>query len=185
VDILNQNKLIDYNLWGLHDYFQTEEVTNILYKHLRSDEYKNNIIQKNPYKGRYNNNNDLFIHIRLGDFVQYGLYLPIEYYLGGIKKLSGNFEKIYLGSDSLDHEIIKELQILYPKIILVDTDPIKTIQLGSTCKHIILSGGSFSGVIGYLSFFSNIYYSEYQMMGEPGIFTNKSWNIIKKSEWKE
>jgi hypothetical protein len=46
-------------------------------------------------------------------------------------------------------------------------DEITTFKFASTCKHIILSHGSFSALIGYLSFFSNIYYPEYE--------ANKIW----------
>ena len=50
---------------------------------------------------------------------------------------------------------------------IIDFGEIHTFQFASTCKHIILSHGSFSAVIGYLSFFSDIYYPEYE--------SNKIW----------
>ena len=43
-------------------------------------------------------------------------------------------------------------------IELLHYNEIDTIQFGSTCKNIILSHGSFSAMIGNLSFYSNIYY---------------------------
>jgi hypothetical protein len=45
---------------------------------------------------------------------------------------------------------------------LIEFDEIKTIQFASTCKNIILSHGSFSAIIGFLSFFSNVHYPEYE-----------------------
>ena len=40
----------------MHDYFQTKEITNILYNHLQLN--KKHIMDKNPYKFCYKNNND-------------------------------------------------------------------------------------------------------------------------------
>jgi len=175
--ILNSNN-IDYNLNLNSGYFQSEEITDILYKHLLSVEQKSNIIKHNPFKNRYNNNNDLFIHIRLGDVSHFNP--GIEYYIECIKATEGN--QIYIASDSPNHTIIKELQLIYPTINIINYDEIKTIQFGSTCKNIILSHGSFSAIIGYLSYFTkNIYYpNENRRNGwcPMGLFTNKGWTPI-------
>ena len=68
----------------------------------------------------------------------------------------------------------------YPKAIIIDYDEIKTIQFASTCKNIILSHGSFSAVIGYLSFFSNVNYPEYEKdkMWYGDMFSINKWNKI-------
>lgn len=49
----------------MKDYFQNEKITTILHKHLNNN--MKDIIDKNPYKDRYRNNNDIFLHIRLTD----------------------------------------------------------------------------------------------------------------------
>ena len=74
---------------------------------------------------------------------------------------------MYISTDDKNHSIIIDLLQLYPSSQLINYDEITTFQFASTCKHIILSHGSFSAVIGYLSFFSNIYYPEYTL--------NKIW----------
>jgi hypothetical protein len=59
---------INYNLSHTTNYFfQTKEISNILYNYLHKDNIKLNIINNNPFKKQYNNNNDLHIHIRLTD----------------------------------------------------------------------------------------------------------------------
>ena len=55
----------------------------------------------------------------------------------------------------------------YPATKILDYNEILTIQFASTCRNIILSHGSFSAIIGYLSFYSTIYYPEYEI--------NKIW----------
>jgi hypothetical protein len=74
---------------------------------------------------------------------------------------------LYISTDDKKNTIIIELLHLYPSSQLINYDEITTFQFASTCKHIILSHGSFSAVIGYLSFFANIYYPEYEL--------NKMW----------
>jgi hypothetical protein len=118
-----------------------------------------NIIITNQFKERYNTNNDLYIHVRLTDTEQWNP--GITYYINAINNV--NFDNIYISSDDINHKIIIKLKELYPSSQLIKLDEISTIQFASTCKHIILSHGSFSAVIGYLSFFSNIYYPEYEL----------------------
>ena len=71
------------------------------------------------------------------------------------------FENGYISSDSTDHEICKQLLEKYPKLSIINYDEVKTIQFGTTCKQLIISHGFFSAVLGYLSFYSLVYYPEY------------------------
>ena len=161
--IYNYNNL-NYNLNPNNAYFQTKEITNFIYNYLHTDSVKLNIIEKNPFKMRYNNNNDLFIHIRLADVKDKNP--GINYYVNTIKQVIfdkyDKYDKMYISTDERNHNIITTLLQLYPNAILINYDEIGTFQFASTCKNIILSHGSFSAIIGYLSFFSNIYYPEYE-----------------------
>jgi len=146
---------LNYNLNPNNNFFQTKEISNFLYNHLYNT--KSSIIEKNPFKNRYKNNNDLFIHVRLKD-VAY-LNPGINYYLNVIKKI--NCDTIFISTDDPHHSIIKIL-LQHPNAKLIQNNEIQTFQFGSTCKHILLSHGSFSAIIGYLSFYSIVYYPEYQ-----------------------
>jgi hypothetical protein len=154
---------INYNLNPNKNFFQTKEITNFIYNYLHKDNIKSNIICNNSFKERYNKNNDLFIHVRLTDVAH--LNPGIKYYINAIKNI--NYDNLYISTDDKNNSIIKKLLQLYPSSQLINFDEITTFQFASTCKHIILSHGSFSAVIGYLSFFSNIYYPEYEL--------NKMW----------
>ena len=88
------------------------------------------------------------------------------------------FNKLYISSDESNHKIIKDITKIHDAEIL-NYNEIQTIQFGSTCKNVVLSHGSFSAVIGYLSFFSNIYYKEYGEKNWHGdIFSIPSWNMV-------
>ena len=74
------------NLDPNHHFFQTKEIIQVIYDHLHSPLVMQNIIRVNPYKARYQKNNDLFVHIRLTD-VEY-LNPGIEYYMTAIADIS-------------------------------------------------------------------------------------------------
>jgi len=155
------NSNLTSNINANDHYLQTKEITNFLYYYLQ--QIKSSIILKNPFKERYKNNNDAFVHIRLTDAAQYNP--GIKYYIHAINNIK--FDKLYISTDDINHTIIKELLQLYPSSELINLDEITTFQFASTCKHLLLSHGSFSAVIGYLSFFSDIYYPQYEI--------NKIW----------
>lgn len=168
---------IKSNLDPNENYFQTIEISKFLLDFLHKEHVKNKIIDLNPFKFRYNNNNDCFIHIRLGDMTRYNP--GSEYYIKTLQNMK--FNSIYIGTDTIDHQIIKNILKEYPnETTVLNYNETDTIQFGSTCKNIILSHGSFSAVIGYLSFFSYIYYPEYKFrMWFGDMFSMPNWNMIK------
>ena len=171
-----QEPLLTSNLDPNHNYFQTKEITNILYNYLQCDNIKTNIINKNPFKDRYNANNDLCIHIRLTDAARFNPGL--DYYLKAISNIQ--FDNLYITTDEPHHEIIKQITQIYSNVKIVCENEIQTLRFSSTCKNIILSHGSFSAVIGYLSFFSNVHYPEYDInkMWYGDMFSINGWNKI-------
>ena len=172
-----QSNNINLALNPKHSFFQTKEITNFIYNYLHTELIKSKIIEKNPFKERYNMNNDLYIHVRLTDVEHFNP--GITYYLNTIKSI--NYDKLYISTDDKDHAIIQKLFEAYPSAKLIKYDEIKTFQFASTCKKILLSHGSFSAVIGYLSFFSDIYYPEYESdkMWYGDMFSIKNWIKIK------
>jgi len=147
------------NLNPNNNYFQTKEITNFLHNYLHSDAIKSRIINANPYKERYNNNNDVLLHIRLTDVARFNPGL--NYYVNALKGIT--YDNIYITTDQPSHTIINSLLQLYPTAKIIHETEVATLQLSSTCKHIILSHGSFSAIIGYLAFFSTVYYPEYEL----------------------
>lgn len=155
-DILKRNELKE-NIDSYMHFFQTKEISIFLYLYFNLERIKLKIMEANPFKERYNNNNDLFVHVRLGDVVD--RTPKVDYYLESIEKFEYN--NLYIGSDSINHEYIKQIKNKYPLAILIDYSPVKTIQFGSTCKKILLSHGTFSACIGWFGFYSKIYYPKF------------------------
>lgn len=166
---------IDYNVETpkYTEYYQTRFISNLIYNHINLN-LRNDIIQNNQFKDRYNNNNDCIIHIRLGDICQFN---PGNvYYDRALNRVS--FDKLYIATDSRDHDIVISLLRRFP-IDIINLDEIDTLKFGSTCKHIILSHGTYSATLGYLGFYSNIYY--------PKINPDRTWHgdIFSIPGWNE
>ena len=161
-------ELTDWNYFSIFDkesinfnldaktYFQSKKISDKIHECLNSSEVSEKIIQKNQYKNRYNNNNDCFIHIRLGDVAQWNP--GFEYYRGILSTLK--VDNIYIATDSPHHSIIKELQEKYPNVKMFDGSLSNIIKFASTNKYVILSYGTFSAVIGYLSYHSTVFYKK-------------------------
>lgn len=165
------------NLNTSHSSFlQTHKIATRVHKYIIAN--KESIIEKNPFKHRYNNNNDVYVHIRLTDAE---VFNPgIEYYLKALSMIK--FDTLYISSDNPDHEIIYRILMEYPDSSTIITyEPEETIQFASTCKHIVLSHGTFSAMIGYFAFYSNVYFSGYDRTAERwcgDVFYMDGWNVV-------
>lgn len=172
MSIYNCTEPITYNLEPNDHYFQSKYMSNIIHDYLQTEKVKSNIIQANPFKERYNNNNDVVVHIRLGDVVNYNPGL--NYYMNTIKQLT--FDNLFITTDDKTHEMIRILLETF-NAKLIDDDEIRTFQFASTCKHVILSHGSFSAIIGYLAYDSTVYYPSYNVgfMWFGDMFSIPNW----------
>ena len=146
------NILINKNII-MNDCYQLKEFILYLKKYFDDNNLFEQVKIKNIYNSRYNKNNDLFVHVRLGDII--GTYnLPFEYYDNIISTIK--FENGYISSDTINHEICQKLINKY-NLIKIELNEVQTIMYGSTYKYIVLSGGTFSWLIGFLGIYSNVY----------------------------
>jgi hypothetical protein len=175
--IYNYDGVIDFNIIGFENhYFQTPFISNVLYNYFKEEINTTNIIMANKFNHRYNNNNDIFIHIRLNILSR--LQIPQIYFEKVIELLE--YDNIYLASDNPNHEICLNLCNKYANCNIIYYDEVDTIHFGSTCKNIILSNGTFSYTVGILSFYSHVYYPEKDVNNpwHGDIFVIPSWNKV-------
>jgi hypothetical protein len=169
-DASPKNIIINNDVW-----FHTNRFCKLIESYFIKNNLFKKVMDKNYYKERYNNNNDLFIHIRLGDVEDITMEL-LSYFDKTIESLI--FHKGYIASDNINHEICRYLSNKY-KLIFIKENEIKTIMFGSTCKNIILSGGTFSWLIGFLATKNaNIFYPDIKKKWYGNIFNFKNWKKI-------
>jgi len=162
------NIIITNNTW-----FQNYEFCLYLEIYFNKQSIKNKIINKNKFIERYAKNNDLFVHVRLDDVEQISSNSTFEYYDNIIKNYT--FDNGYISSDNLNNYICYNLIQKY-SLKVIDLNEEETIMFGSTCNTIVLSGGTFSWLIGFLAFYSkNINYPINNKKWYGDIFVYKNW----------
>ena len=186
---LNRNIIFrqcSYNPFNLidHAWCQTSSIVSYIRNIVN---YENRVYDSNPYKERYGINNDLFIHVRLGDTAELKFNVLYEYYDNIIDKIynSDNYKNSphyntgisYITSDSINHDICQKLIHKYG-LKIYDSDEIDTVQFGSTCQSIVLSNGTYSWLIGLLSFRSNIHYPNIKVKWHGNIYVYPDWHEV-------
>lgn len=119
---------------------------------------------------------NVFIHVRLDDavFANPG----IEYYEKALSQI--NFNEIYISSDSPESSLVQTLIDKY-KMKLYNHNPATTITFAKNFNNLILSNGTFSWWIAFLSKAENIFYPELKNSGRmfhPDIYFS-DWKCIK------
>jgi hypothetical protein len=157
-------------------YYQTREIC-YLFKEVFSDPAKRAALrEKNPFRERYGTNCDVFVHVRLGDVAE---HCPgLAYYTNALDGI--DFKQGYISSDSPMHPLVQELMAKY-NLRFVALSPHRTIQFANTCKHLILSNGTFSWMMGFFAFdASTIQYPKVKVPWHGDIFVFPEW---KEVDW--
>lgn len=170
--ILENKNLTTEKLSTAKIFCQSPEFSKYLFEYVNQDFVKKSIMD-NKFKDRYKNNNDVFLHIRLGDVICYNP--NFDFYDGIISTLT--YDNIFIASDSPNNEICTKLCSKY-NAKMYNENETDTILFGSTCKNIILSGGTFSYMIGLFGFYSNIYYPTNKYKWHGDIFNLPNWKEI-------
>lgn len=121
------------------------------------------------------NEDEIFIHYRLGDTINDRKMLPIEYYEEHLNSIS--FKTGFISSDTINHPNCIQLINKYNLTPLENFSPISTILFAKDFKKIILSEGSFSWWIGFLNKDGKIYCNERERFWHGDLFFDR-WNYI-------
>jgi hypothetical protein len=170
-DVLNSDS-IDYNINADDSFFQTKEISNYLYTYLQKRENKRLILPFNEFNKRHGNNNDCFVHVSDGTS-----NLVFEYYDKVLSEIS--FDNLYISCVNSNDDVVQQIMNKYQNSSVLSYEESDTIKFASTNKYVILSSGSLSAVIGYVSYDSTVYYPDYENTGNGGLLSIPTWNKIE------
>jgi len=163
IDLLS-NKTINFGI----DYrgnFQNGEFVKM---------FRNEILSL--FSPEYDNShqNDVYIHVRLDDMAY--LNPGLSYYRKCLENMT--YDRIFMSTDSPNHEIIKSLSEEFP-VIYYNDSPINTINFAKNFGNLILSKGTFSWWIGLLSKAKQIFYPS-GFPEHPRIFLFDDWTPMDR-----
>lgn len=177
MDVLNNTDLkeLPYRIL-LPEYYQSKEFALYL-KQYFDQNFRKDYNDNNKYQIA-SNNNYLYIHIRLDDVTRFNPGLSYYEKAINLVKQNNGFDTGYISSDSPNHPLVQKL-IQDHNLLLINTNNITDlIMFGSICRNIILSHGTFSWLIGFLSNNSNVYYPKVKHIWHGDIFVYPEWHEI-------
>jgi hypothetical protein len=124
----------------------------------------------------------VFVHYRIGDIIDDRRMLPLEYYKEALDKIKPKGG--YISSENINHHFCTQLITEY-KLTPYQSDPLSTINFAKNFNNIILSEGTFSWLMGFLSNSEKIYCNsrDYRWCGDINMsnWNNLSWDYCLES----
>jgi hypothetical protein len=121
-------------------------------------------------------NDQVFVAYRIGDINGERQMLPIEYYREALQNI--RCHDGYITSDTPDHPNVLQLANEF-NLKIYNESPLETIDFAKNFNNLVLSEGSFSWWIGFLSNAENIYYNERPRFWHGDIFVLPEWKGLK------
>jgi hypothetical protein len=143
-------------------------------------DYRSDILDLYQYKTKPKidiSQDDAFFACRFGDCLKNGrTYCSIEYIEEELKINRHNYRNVYVTSDSPDYPPLVKLMDEY-NLNRYNNDPLKTILFAKNFDNLILSAGSFSYWMAYLSEANNI--TVYGKCRADALQRNNAWGYNK------
>jgi hypothetical protein len=141
-------------------YFQTAAFADHLKKYFAA--HKGPIRAANPWIGE---NREVFVHVRIGDMPKHTP--PISYFEERLDAIP--FVKGFIASDTPNHPTVQHLIQKYGLTLFQDTE-VRTIQRANACKYVVLSHGTFSWLMGFFAFDSEVFCPPWKATWHGDIF---------------
>jgi len=123
------------------------------------------------------NKNDAFIACRLGDcLIRQRVYCTTDYIDHQLQASRDSYDKVYITSDTIDHSPLVDLIEKYD-LTIYQNEPLNTILFACRFNNLILSAGSFSYWMAYLSEATNI--TVYKNNTQDPLQKHNAWSYNK------
>lgn len=184
--MLFSSNIIDINDENFMSILESESIERYHYRFVGYYQLKDFILKyqdeiKSLFTLKFINKpeNEVFVAYRIGDINGERQMLPIEYYEDALNTI--NPDGGYISSDTPNHPNVLTLSKKY-NLSIYNSTPLDTINFAKNFNNIILSEGSFSWWIGFLSKAKNIYYNERTRFWHGDIFVLPEW-ISLRYDW--
>ena len=177
------NKIIDVddnNFMGLLKSYRLEDAH---YRFIGYYQIKDFILEyQNEIKNLFNlsytqiSKDDVFVAYRIGDIEGIRQMIPLEYYQDALIKINPNGG--YISSDTPNHPNVQQLVKEF-NLTIYDNSPIETIDFAKNFNNLVLSEGSFSWWMGFLSDAKNIYFNDRERFWHGDMFVIPEWKPLK------
>ncbi len=181
-DVTSDN-IIDVDDNNFMTLLESESLTQAHYHFLGYYQNRDFILKyKNEIKSLFNlkftdiPKDEVFVAYRIGDINGERQMLPIEYYREALQNIG--CDKGYITSDTPNHPNVIQLSIEF-NLIIYNNSPIETIDFAKNFNNLVLSEGSFSWWMGFLSSAENIYYNERRRFWHGDMFVIPEWKALK------
>ena len=138
--------------------------------------YRNEILNQFDLKYNQQHDDDLFVHVRLGDCIRLNRVTSIDYYIKAIEQT--RFNKGYISSDTPSHQIVTHLITKF-NLTLYENPPVETINFAKDFGKLVLSKGTFSWWMGFLSKARSVFYPKGGPRWHGDIFVFDEWTPIE------
>ena len=139
-------------------------------------EYKQEILNQFTLNYDQHHKDDLFIHVRLGDCITENRVPSSEYYVQAIER--SKFNKGYISSDTPSNELVIYLMNKF-NLTLYENGPAETINFAKDFGNLVLSKGTFSWWMAFLSQSKSVFYPSGGPQWHGDIFVFDEWTPIE------
>lgn len=181
--IVVENPIIEVDDSNFMSLLESESINDAHYEFVGYYQLKNFILNyRDEIKSLFNlkfldtSKNKVFVAYRIGDLNGQRHMLPIEYYREALSIL--NIEGGFISSDTPDHPNVIQLKNEF-NLEIYDDSPINTINFAKNFNNLVLSEGTFSWWIGFLSKAKNVYYNERPRRWHGDIFVIPEWKHLQ------
>jgi len=122
------------------------------------------------------NKNDAFVACRLGDCLYCNRYCTMDYINHQLQASRDSYDKVYITSDTIGHPSLVDLIKKYD-LTIYQNEPLNTILFACRFNNLILSSGSFSYWMAYLSEATNI--TVYKNTKQDPLQKQNAWSYNK------
>ena len=122
------------------------------------------------------NENEVFVAYRIGDQENRREMLPIEYYREALQKIKP--ESGYITSDTMSHSNVLQIAKEFNLKFYINNNPSEKINFAKNFNNLVLSEGTFSWWIGFLSRANTIFYNKRDRFWHGDIFVFDNWKYL-------